>query len=92
MGFVHAGPSITLTSVTDGLSFFIGSLANSPALKSFCFFCGCCVVMLYFSFITIFSSFFLEDLTRLHKRKGECFGLCCCKENSALFLKGCCLS
>ena len=78
MGLTHAGPSITITSVTDGLSFFIGSLANSPALGSFCFFCGCCVVMLYFSFLTIFSPWFLEDLERMHKRKGDCFGLCCC--------------
>ena len=92
IGLTHAGPSITITSVTDGLSFFIGSLANSPALSSFCFFCGCCVVMLYFSFLTIFSPWFLEDMQRLHKRKGECFGLCCCKENSILFCKGSCLS
>ena len=92
IGLTHAGPSITITSVTDGLSFFIGSLSNSPALGSFCFFCGCCVIMLYFSFLTIFSPWFLEDMRRLHGRKGECFGLCCCKEDSLFVCKGTFLS
>ena len=85
---MHAGPSITITSVTDGLSFFIGSMSDAAALSSFCFFCGLCVVMLYFSFLTIFSPWFLEDMQRMHNRKGDCFGLCCCKEDSFLCLKG----
>ena len=68
IGLTHAGPSITITSITDGISFFIGSISNSPALGSFCFFCGCCVVMLYFSFLTLFSPWFLEDMIRLHSR------------------------
>ena len=88
VGLTHAGPSITITSITDGLSFFIGSISNSPALGSFCFFCGCCVIMLYFSFLTLFSPWFFEDMQRLHNRKGECFGLCCCKEDSILCCKG----
>ena len=92
IGLTHAGPSITITSITDGLSFFIGSATNSLALSSFCFFCGCCVVMLYFSFLTLFSPWFLEDMIRLHKRKGECFGLCCCREDSILFCRGGCLN
>ena len=92
LGLTQAGPSITITSVTDGLSFFIGSLANSPALSSFCFFCGCCVTMLYFSFLIIFSPWFLEDMIRQHNRRGECFGLCCCKEDSLFFCRANCLS
>ena len=88
LGLMHAGPSITITSVTDGISFFIGSISDAAALSSFCFFCGCCVVMLYFSFLTIFSPWFLEDMQRMHQRKGDCFGLCCCKDDSILFCKG----
>ena len=87
-GLMHAGPSITITSVTDGISFFIGSISEAAALSSFCFFCGCCVVMLYISFLTLFSPWFLEDMTRMHSRKGDCFGLCCCKDDSVLFCKG----
>ena len=92
MGFALAGPSITITSITDGIGFFIGSSSNSPALSSFCFFCGCCVVMLYFSFLTIFSPWFLEDMVRMHRKQGECFGLCCCKEDSAFCFRANCLS
>ena len=91
-GLMHAGPSITITSVTDGLSFYIGAVTDAAALSSFCFFSGCCVVMLYFSFLTIFSPWFLEDMERLHDRKGDCFGMCCCKEDSIFFFKGKCLT
>ena len=66
IGLTHAGPSITITSVTDGLAFFLGSTSSIPALSSFCLFAGFCVVTLYFSFLTIFSPFFIEDLRRMH--------------------------
>ena len=92
IGMAHAGPSITITSVTDGLSFYIGAITDAAALSSFCFFCGCCVVMLYFSFLTLFAPWFLEDMERIHQRRGECFGLCCCREDSLLFCRGHCLS
>ena len=88
IGLTHAGPSITITSVTDGLAFFLGSMSTIPALNSFCIYCGFCVVCLYLSFLTIFSPFFLEDLKRMHKRRGDCFGLCCCKEDSILCCRG----
>ena len=52
IGMMHAGPSITITSVTDGLAFFIGAISTIPALSSFCFYAGFSVVMLYFSFLT----------------------------------------
>ena len=88
IGMMHAGPSITITSVTDGLAFFIGAISTIPALSSFCFYAGFSVVMLYFSFLTIFSSWFIEDMRRLHKRRGDCCGLCCCKDDSILFCRG----
>ena len=46
------------------------------------------MVLLYFSFLTIFSPYFLEDMIRMHERKGDCFGLCCCKEDSKLCCGG----
>ena len=46
------------------------------------------MIMLYLSFLTLFSPWFLEDLERMHKRKGDCFGMCCCKEDSILCCKG----
>ena len=88
LGMAHAGPSVTITSFTGGLSFFIGAVAEAAALASFCFFAGCCVSFLYLSFLTMFAPWFLEDMRRLHDRRGECFGLCCCKEDSVFCCKG----
>ena len=68
IGLTHAGPSITITSVTDGLAFFLGSISSVPALSSFCVYAGFSVVTLYFSFLTIFSPWFIEDMRRMHRR------------------------
>ena len=92
IGFTHAGPSITITSITDGLAFFLGSMSTIPALNSFCMYCGICVVCLYLSFLTVFSPFFIEDLRRMHKLHGDCFGLCCCKEDTVFCCRGALLS
>ena len=61
-GFTHAGPSITITSVTNALAFGVGSLSTLPALRSLCIYAAIIIIMLYISFLTIFSSFFLLDL------------------------------
>ena len=87
-GLTLAGPSITITSVTDAIAFFLGSFGALPALNSFCVFAGICVFTLYISFLTIFSSLFLEDLRRMHKKKGDCCGICCCKEDSLICCRG----
>ena len=65
IGLTHAGPSITITSVTDGLAFFLGSMSTVPALNSFCLYCGICVICLYLSFLTIFSA----DLIGVNPRR-----------------------
>ena len=84
----HAGPSITITSITDGIAFFIGSTSRVKVLKSFCMFCGCTVVMLYLCVITVFLCIVVWDTRRTTSKNKECFGLCCCKEDSAIFFKG----
>ena len=42
-GMALAGPSITLTSLTDMMAFFLGSSTSTPALRDFCVFAGLCV-------------------------------------------------
>ena len=88
IGLTLAGPSITITSVTDGIAFFLGSFTPLPGLQSFCMFCGFTVFMLYFSFLTIFAPLYLEALRRLHRKKSDCCGICCCKEDSLVCCYG----
>ena len=61
-GLQHAGPSITITSVTDAIAFFIGSISSLPALKGLCIFAGVCIFSLYFCILTIFIAWFFSDL------------------------------
>jgi len=87
-GLIHAGPSITITSVTDALAFFLGAFTTLPALRSFCIYAGICTIMLYFAFLTIFSPWFVNDLRRMQRKKGDCCGLCCCKEDTIICCRG----
>ena len=64
LGLTHAGPSITITSVTNALAFFVGSLSSLPALRGLCVFAGFVIVALYFAFLTMFAPWFLHDLRR----------------------------
>ena len=88
IGFSHAGPSITITSVTGALAFFLGAITPLLAIKSFCIFAAFCVCSLYVCFISIFSAWFVIDLRRMHTLKGDCCGLCCCKLESVFCCKG----
>ena len=87
-GIKHAGPSITITSVTNALAFIVGSLSTLPALKSLCIYASLIIVFLYISFLTIFATFLLNDMRRQEAKKGDCFGLCMCKADSRLCCKG----
>ena len=89
----HAGPSITISSITNGIAFFLGSTQTSVvALASFCEFACVCVFMLYVSVLTLFIPVMTWDTRRIENKKGECCQLCCCKEDTALCLHGKCLS
>ena len=88
IGLAHAGASITLTSVTNAFSFFVGSFTGIPAIHSFCIFAGISVLTMYFSMLTMFSPWFIEDMRRLHRRESDCFGLFCCEEDSLFCFKG----
>lgn len=63
-GLAHAGPSVTITSVTNALAFFVGALSTLPAIRSLCIFAGIIICTLYFGFLTIFSPWFYHDLQR----------------------------
>ena len=87
-GMLHAGPSITITSLTDAIAFFIGSTSSLLSVKAFCVYCGVTVIMLYSCVITFFLSVLVCDVHRVERRGKECCGLCCCAEDSAICCSG----
>ena len=87
-GMAHAGPSITITSLTNILAFYFGSSTKLPALSEFCIFACLCVLCLYLAVLTIFLSIMAWDVKRVHRRKRECCGLCCCSEDSVICCRG----
>jgi Niemann-Pick C1 protein len=88
VGMIHAGSSITITSFTNAIAFFLGCTTSLDALGSFCFFAGLGVLFLYFSSISIFASFMVWDLKRQYAQKGDCCGACCCSEENIICCKG----
>lgn len=60
-GMRHAGPSITITSLTDAIAFFIGSNSSLLAISSMCTMAGVMVILLYTSVLTIFLPFVVWD-------------------------------
>uniref|UniRef100_A0A915C1G2 SSD domain-containing protein n=1 Tax=Parascaris univalens TaxID=6257 RepID=A0A915C1G2_PARUN len=52
----EAGPSITVTSLTNGLSFAVGGLANTPAIRLFCIYAAVGVLIDFIYQITFFAA------------------------------------
>lgn len=67
-GFKHAGPSITITSFTNIMAFFISASTSLLALKSFCVYAGLGIMFLFMATCSFFSCIFLFDLERQHKQ------------------------
>jgi len=79
-GIKKAGTSITITSLTNTIAFFLGCLSSLEALSSFCMFAGLGIIGLYFTSMTLFTAFMVWDIARQVERKGDCCGACCCSE------------
>lgn len=84
----HAGPSITITSLTNCLAFAFGALNSLTALRSFCLFASACIMMLYLLVMTVFLCVVVWDTERVGRKKGECCGLCMCKMDSIFCCRG----
>ena len=84
----HAGPSITITSLTNCLAFAFGGINSLTALRSFCVFAAVCILMLYLIVMTVFLCVVVWDTERVGRRKGECCGLFMCKLRSICCCRG----
>jgi predicted RND superfamily exporter protein len=88
IGLQHAGSSITITSFTNAIAFFLGCTSSLDALSSFCFFAGLGVLMLYLTSISVFAAYMVWDIKRQMNKKGDCCGACMCKENTMICCGG----
>ena len=88
----HAGPAITITSLTNALAFAFGALSSLEALTSFCLFATMCIVFLYIWVMTIFLCVVVWDTERVHKKQTECCNMLsvCCGEKNPICCCGVC--
>jgi Niemann-Pick C1 protein len=71
----HGGSSITVTSLTDFLAFFIGSSTSLPAFSAFCQWAGLAILGVYLMACTFFAACVVLDSTRQENYRADC---CCC--------------
>ena len=88
----HAGPAITITSLTNALAFAFGALSSLEALTSFCLFATMCIIFLYIWVMTIFLCVVVWDTERVHKKQTECCNMLsvCCGEKNPICCCGVC--
>ena len=70
-----AGPSITLTTVVNGLVFLVGSLTPIPAVTAFCLQAALAVCMNYLLLLTVFPVVMALDARRALAGRRDV--LCC---------------
>ena len=71
----EAGPSITLTSLTDFLAFAIGSTIDVPAIAQFCTTAAISVAAVFLFQCTLFAPALVLDTRRQAARR---YDVCCC--------------
>eukprot|EP00240_Pyramimonas_obovata_P002581 CAMPEP_0118947786 /NCGR_PEP_ID=MMETSP1169-20130426/46651_1 /TAXON_ID=36882 /ORGANISM="Pyramimonas obovata, Strain CCMP722" /LENGTH=761 /DNA_ID=CAMNT_0006894069 /DNA_START=130 /DNA_END=2412 /DNA_ORIENTATION=+ len=71
-----AGPSITLTSLTDCLGFLLGSNTALPALSKFSVYCGVGILFDFLLQITFFCAVLALDMRSKQAGQGDL--MCCC--------------
>ena len=84
----HAGPSITMTSMTNILAFLAGTSSSIASFRGFCVHCSITTLILYVSVLTVFLPILYWDTIRVSKKRKDLCGLCFCKDDSRLFCKG----
>lgn len=77
MAIRDVGPSITVATIIECLTFGIGTLTVIPALKVFCLTAVFCLLFNYFFQMTVFTSMLYYDFIR---RDSQRYDIICCKK------------
>lgn len=71
--------SITISSLTNVVSFSSGYFSELDTISSFSIFAGMGIVFLYFNTLNLFGAFMVWDAQRQQENRADCCGvLCCC--------------
>ncbi|CAI4232766.1 unnamed protein product [Auanema sp. JU1783] len=73
----EAGPSITISAITNAMSFFIGMTSQTPAVRAFSLYSAVAIVICYFYQLIMFSS--VVALSGYREKSGKQSLLCCLK-------------
>ena len=72
------GASVTMTTMTDIVTFAISASSDFPAVRSFCYFAMAAILMTYLLVMTVFLAFMSLDVSRIEASRWDF--LCCVKQ------------
>mmetsp|Transcript_22470 Transcript_22470/g.37797 ORF Transcript_22470/g.37797 Transcript_22470/m.37797 type:complete len:605 (-) Transcript_22470:1098-2912(-) len=67
--------SITYTTLTDIIAFYLGAISSLPAIEAFCYYAATTVLINFLFQITMFSALLVLDAKRMNSQRYDC---CCC--------------
>ncbi|KAJ9463257.1 Niemann-Pick type C-related protein 1 [Diplonema papillatum] len=84
----HAGPAITVTSLTDIIAFLAGSSTSLPALQDFCYYAAAGVTFDFVFQITLFVAVAFLDTLRQAKSRMDVFCCVTVTEDTGVWIDG----
>lgn len=66
------GATITMTTVTDIIAFFVSSTSTFPAIRYFCIYTALCISIEFLLQITLFIAFLSFDARRIFSNRNDC--------------------
>lgn len=65
------GASITMTTLTDLVAFFVSMVTDFPAIRYFCMYAAVSITFCYLLVITVFLAFLAHDVRRIERRRKD---------------------
>ena len=67
------GATITMTTLTDVVAFFISTTTSFPAIRYFCIYVALCISIEFLLQVTLFIAFLTFDSIRIYQSRSDCF-------------------